>query len=128
MAKHETGESCPCGSEERYDNCCGRFHRGESYPSTALELMRSRYSAFVKQDIEYLTATWAKDQCPKPLTLEPTNWIGLKILSSKKGAETDTEGWVEFVAKYKVNGKAVKMQELSHFIREDGKWVYASAS
>lgn len=36
--------------------CCDRYHRGARAP-TVLALMRSRYTAYVRGEIEYLVAT-----------------------------------------------------------------------
>jgi len=44
-------QMCPCGSQKTYESCCGNFHSGLALPETAEELMRSRYSAYVKQDV-----------------------------------------------------------------------------
>ncbi|MET0725475.1 MAG: YchJ family metal-binding protein, partial [Leifsonia sp.] len=50
-------DRCPCLSGEAYGSCCGRFHAGAVAP-TAVQLMRSRYSAFVVGDAAYLLDTW----------------------------------------------------------------------
>jgi SEC-C motif-containing protein len=34
---------------------------------------------------------------------------------------------VEFVARYKVGGKAHRLHEISQFVRESGAWVYETA-
>ena len=47
---------CPCGGGS-YQSCCAPLHRGEQRASTAEQLMRSRYAAFVKGELEYLLAT-----------------------------------------------------------------------
>ena len=49
---------CPCGTGGPYDECCGALHRGEATAPTAERLMRSRYSAFVRHNAEYLRQTW----------------------------------------------------------------------
>ena len=35
---------------------------------------------------------------------------------------------VEFVARYKVNGRAQRLHEVSRFVREDGRWFYLDGS
>src|ERR1700733_13250155 len=47
---------CPCGSHKEYEQCCGIFHKGGK-PENALQLMRSRYSAFVLNLPDYIIAT-----------------------------------------------------------------------
>lgn len=90
--------------------------------------MRSRYSAFVTENKDYLLKTWAQAQRPQTLDFdENCKWLGLKIRSSSKGQVPDTEGQVHFLARYKVAGKAQRIDERSHFIREHGRWVYSHA-
>src|SRR5690606_41900041 len=71
-------------------------------------------------------ATWHPD--PRPATLDPDDtpglrWLGLDV---KRHADADDgTAVVEFVARYKVGGApAVRMHEVSRFVREDGRWLY----
>lgn len=96
---------------------------------TAETLMRSRYSAYVFAREDYLLSTWHSSTRPAALNLadEPaTKWLGLKVVQTQKGRSSDSEGRVEFVARYKVNGKAYKLHEVSRFIKEAGQWFYVS--
>ena len=91
--------------------------------------MRSRYSAYVMGNENYLRETWHHSTRPVALDLDKdsaTKWIGLKIIKTRQGQVTDREGIVEFVARYKINGKAHKLQETSYFIKEDDQWFYVS--
>jgi SEC-C motif-containing protein len=82
--------------------------------------MRSRYSAFVLRDAEYLLASWHPSMRPKKLTLDPdTRWVGLEVLSASGGV-FDTEGIVEFRA---THDRGVQV-ERSSFVREGGRWYY----
>lgn len=90
--------------------------------------MRSRYSAFVTENKDYLLQTWAQAQRPKTLDFDDQcKWLGLKIRSSSQGQASDNVGQVHFLARYKVAGKAHRIDEHSHFIRENGRWVYSHA-
>jgi SEC-C motif-containing protein len=40
----------------------------------------------------------------------------------------DEQGTVEFVARYKVGGKAHRLHEISRFVRENGQWFYLAAA
>ena len=85
--------------------------------------MRSRYSAFVLQRCDYLLATWHASTRPATLDFEPdARWLGLEV----RGHLTpDTDrAEVEFVARYRVAGRAVRLHERSRFVREAGRWVY----
>lgn len=89
--------------------------------------MRSRYSAYVTGNEDYLLATWHESTRPKVLGLEQdklTKWVGLSIKTTQQGRQQDQEGVVEFVARYKVNGKAERLHETSRFVKEQGKWFY----
>lgn len=117
---------CPCGSTKSYEICCAPYHSGEAFPATAEKLMRSRYSAYVTKNVDYLLATWHESSRPKQLDLdrEPRKWLGLKIVATEAGSVDDFEGTVEFVARYSVNGRAVRMCEKSRFERIGGRWIY----
>ena len=85
--------------------------------------MRSRYSAFVLGHVPYLLATWHSSQRPATLELEAgAKWLGLQIKQHRSTSEHMAE--VEFVARFRVGGKAVRQHERSRFVREDGRWYY----
>lgn len=118
---------CECGSEIMMSVCCGPYLDGQRYPITAEALMRSRYCAFVTGNSDYLIKTWSATQRPKEVQFDDCRWLGLKIQSVRLGGEHDTEGWVSFVARYKIDGKAHRLEENSYFCRENGRWVYCRA-
>jgi SEC-C motif-containing protein len=111
---------CPCGSDKPYADCCGPYHDGEPAP-TPEALMRSRYSAYVLGHLEYLLATWHPSTAPGELELSPIKWLSLEVRHAESSADA---GVVEFVALYRVNGKAERMHETSRFVREGGRWFY----
>ncbi|WP_028211590.1 YchJ family protein [Paraburkholderia mimosarum] len=129
---------CPCGGAApnqkpaarapRYADCCGRFIDGLAVPATALELMRSRYTAYALGAEAYLRATWASQTCPADLDVDPAaegapRWLGLSI---KRHEQCDDDhAIVEFVARYKTGGRAFRLHETSRFERGgDGRWRY----
>jgi len=92
--------------------------------------MRSRYTAYVLVNEAYLLTTWHTSTRPASLSLnesQPDKWLGLKILSSD-GGSNDQQGSVEFIARYKVNGKAGRLHEVSEFVREAGQWFYVKGT
>ena len=117
-----TARPCPCDSGVAYTACCGLRHAGDPAP-TAESLMRSRYSAYVLGLEPYLLASWHASTRPASVEFEPgTKWLGLTV---KSASETGDTAQVEFVARYKVGGgSAVRMHELSRFVRENGRWYY----
>lgn len=120
-------EPCPCGSSHAFQDCCAPLLHGQRLAETAEQLMRSRYTAFVHRDAGYLLATWHPRTRPPSVDLDTStapNWIGLKILHVVAGGRSDSEGEVEFVARYKVNGRASRLHENSRFVRSQGRWYY----
>ncbi|WP_035840497.1 YchJ family protein [Kitasatospora azatica] len=116
---------CPCGLPASYDDCCGRLHRGLAQASTAEQLMRSRYSAFVVQDVGYLLSSWHPDTRPSALDLAPElRWERLEILGGTDGGPFHTSGTVEFRAYYREGRSSGTMRENSRFVRHEGAWVY----
>jgi SEC-C motif domain protein len=104
------------------DACCGLYHAGQPAPD-AESLMRSRYSAFVRGDVPYLLATWHSCQRPAELMLEAgAKWLGLDIQQHRLTGMDSAE--VEFVARFRVGGKAIRQHERSRFVREAGRWFY----
>ena len=90
--------------------------------------MRSRYSAFVTGNAEYLAVTWHPSTVPANLELNSDQrWFGLEIVSRTKGGMLDTEGTVEFRATYRFEGERYEQYEVSRFVRVDKRWVYFSA-
>lgn len=90
--------------------------------------MRSRYSAFVTENETYLLKTWQLSNRPENVDFDhKTKWLGLKIIQCKAGLASDTYGWVQFVARYKIAGKAERIEESSYFVKEDEQWLYVAA-
>ena len=119
---------CPCGRTSTkgqslaYKACCGPWHAGLAAPD-AERLMRSRYSAFVLRHVPYLLDTWHASTRPASLDLEEgAKWLGLEIKQHRNTGDNTAE--VEFVARFRVAGRAVRQHELSRFVREDGHWFY----
>ena len=85
--------------------------------------MRSRYSAFVREDATWLLATWHASTRPAPLDFESgARWLGLEVRRHRLIDADHAE--VEFVARYRVAGRAVRLHESSRFVREEGHWFY----
>ena len=118
-------ENCPCGSEKSFVQCCSRYLNGKAKAETAEQLMRSRYSAYVKENESYLKNTWHEDTRPNKIEFEPKiKWIRLSIKNTNKGSLSDEQGTVEFIATYKNNGRAFQLHEISQFVRSNGEWAY----
>lgn len=122
--------TCPCGVGADAESCCAPIIRGEKDPETAEALMRARYSAYVLDEVHYildsnhpdtkdevdLTAAgqWAKS----------ADWQGLEIVETVDGGVDDTEGEVEFVARYHIGNERHRHHERARFKRDEGRWTY----
>lgn len=120
---------CPCGGES-YAVCCEPLHLGTQFAQTAEQLMRSRYSAFAKQQISYLKQTTALrqqhllDLAAIQAWSQDNQWLGLEIVHfepklSKKHA------LVEFKAHFQtLQGEQHIHHEASSFVLQHGKWYF----
>ena len=87
--------------------------------------MRSRYTAFALGDADYLARTWHPATRPATIRIDPAQrWLGLRIYGCEAGNAEDAEGWVEFAARYKKQGRGGRLRERSRFLREGGRWRY----
>lgn len=116
---------CPCGSGRSLADCCGPYLEGQSIAPTAEALMRSRYTAYVLLREDYLLSTWHASTRPPAVDhskgTQP-KWIGLEV---KQHLQLDeTHAIVEFVARYKLSGRAHRLHEKSRFVREADRWFY----
>jgi len=106
------------------------FLDGASIPSTAAELMASRYVAYSVGNIDYLVTTHdpqTRHQIDRDATetwAREAEWIGLEILKTDRGTADDTRGEVEFVARYRQKGAEYTHHERSQFRRVDGRWYF----
>jgi SEC-C motif-containing protein len=123
-------EKCPCGSAIAFADCCKPLIEGERPAETAEALMRSRYTAHATKSFDYIfdtthpdsrkeddrnsTAAWSKK----------LDWQRLEIRGVEQGGADDDAGKVEFVARYRKNGKAFDHHEIAEFVREDGRWYF----
>lgn len=122
-------EKCPCGSTLAYEECCEPLIKGASQATTAEILMRSRYSAYVNAEIDYLYATThpeyrkGYDHEGTRKWAESSQWLGLEIVASR-GGEGDSLGEVEFIAKFSDEGVETAHHELGKFRKLDGNWYF----
>jgi SEC-C motif-containing protein len=133
--------TCPCGGPA-FPTCCGPYLAGNAVPATAELLMRSRYTAYTLGNEAYLRASWHASTLPSDNIIDPNErlqWLGLEVKSAlrlrqRKAelSETPDTDSVEFVARFKVNGRAHRLHEVSRFVREsvDGvqRWFYLDGS
>ncbi|WP_243372042.1 YchJ family protein [Geotalea sp. SG265] len=126
--------SCPCGSGNTYEACCLPLIDGTILPETAEQLMRSRYSAYVKVETDYILETTHPEHRQNfdlkgtKQWAEESLWDGLEIVATTKGGADDRDGTVEFIARYREKGMRKAHHELAEFKKEDGRWLFTDGS
>ncbi|PLX82431.1 MAG: hypothetical protein C0616_02125 [Desulfuromonas sp.] len=122
--------NCPCGSGNEYATCCEPIIKGRKSAETAEQMMRARYSAHVKVEIDFLyesthpdhregydhkaTQTWA----------ENSEWYGLEIIETNQGGPKDKEGEVVFTARFRDKEGRRTHHERGRFTRYKGNWRF----
>lgn len=123
-------DPCPCGRPTDYAGCCGRWHAGPLHlqAPTAEDLMRSRYSAYVRGLTSYVLDTWHPRTRPPRVEPDPPGlrWLGLAV--HRHEAQDADHATVTFVARSKLGGRAHRLHENSRFERLDGRWFYVDGS
>jgi SEC-C motif-containing protein len=118
---------CKCGSGIEYQNCCGQYIDGNLLPETPEQLMRSRYTSYVLDKIEYIVKTMQGKALKKfkpsksDLNEHKIEWQKLEVI---KHIMQNNKGFVEFKAYYLDGGQLNCMHELSEFKRKNGQWYY----
>ena len=102
---------------------------GAAFGVSAEALMRARYSGYVLEDRPFLMRSWHPDTRPSNITFSPNQeWLGLTIVDKHRGGPLDTEGTVEFIARFRHGTDYFELHELSTFERIDGQWVYKTGN
>jgi SEC-C motif-containing protein len=121
---------CPCQSGKEYDACCGPIISGRETAATPEALMRSRYSAFAKGEVEHLGQSLHPghradyDPISTKQWADQAEWLGLDIVNTSGGGKDDEQGTVEFIATYRQKGVSHAHHEIAEFSRHNGIWYY----
>ncbi|MGY5353763.1 YchJ family protein [Wenyingzhuangia sp. IMCC45467] len=119
---------CACGSKKSYKVCCEPIHQNILLAKTPLALMKSRYTAYVLANIDYLMQSHHSSTRPISERDEILNWtksiqwMGLEIIEAKKS--NADEGFVTFKAHFTENGVVQVIHEKSRFVKENNHWTY----
>lgn len=120
--------NCPCGLGH-YRECCQPLHQEKIKAQTAEQLMRSRYSAFARQEIEYLVKTTAigqqseLDVAAMAEWSQSNQWLKLEIVQSKEKLDKN-HAQVEFKAHYHDGTNINVHHEVSHFVHYADAWYF----
>lgn len=120
---------CPCGSQRPYTDCCAPLHRGQA-AGNAEALMRSRYCAYVRGEIDYLVATTLPVQ---QAGLERdaiaawsagSQWLGLVVAEHRELPGAPRHAQVRFTARWRDAEGEKAHEELSAFVEREGRWYF----
>jgi SEC-C motif domain protein len=129
MSAERSLEGCPCGTGRSFAECCGPYLAGAPAP-TAEALMRSRYTAYARREVDYIIATHepaTRAEVDRETTdqwARESEWLGLTVLATEAGGPNDERGMVEFVARYRAQGHDLTHRERSTFARIEGRWYF----
>ncbi|AWV44797.1 hypothetical protein CD201_09595 [Hafnia alvei] len=126
---------CPCQSGNMFAQCCEPIISGQRIAAEPEQLMRSRYTAYVVRNVDYLVETWHpecgmdKQRAAIEESFADTEWLGLTIVKTASGKNSD-EGFVEFFARYhsEAENQNNSIHECSRFIRLDQRWYYVDGT
>ncbi len=122
--------SCPCASGRDYSVCCEPIITGRQRAETAEQLMRARYSAHVKVEIDFLYDSTHPDHREgydhkgTRVWAENSQWHGLEILETAQGGPEDQQGEVEFTVRFRDKEGLRTHHERGQFERKQGCWLF----
>lgn len=122
-----TDKPCPCGTNQTYSACCGRYISGVAQPSNAEQLMRSRYSAYTKGEYHYILQTYVESERRKLSVAQlaehsaQQKWLKLTVEAT---ALSTFPQQVEFRAYYSESGQFYCLHERSYFVFEADRVCY----
>ncbi len=113
---------CPCNPAKQFSECCKLFLCEQKTPPSPQVLMRSRFSAYARQDEQYLLNTWHQSTRPRSVDMgQSPKWLSLQII---KTFSEGRHGMVEFKASYMQDNEIALLHETSRFTKENGCWFY----
>ncbi len=122
--------TCPCGSGQEYAACCEPIISGKKAAETAEQLMRARYTAHDKVEIDFLYESihpnfrQGFDHKGSRDWAEKSEWLSLEVVDRVAGGPEDETGEVEFIARFRLNGDTRSYHERGQFERKDGTWYF----
>lgn len=123
-----TPSACPCGSGKNYIACCEPFLTGKQIPNTAEALMRSRYVAYTKANIDYIKKTMCGNVLADFQELDAKRWAKRVYWIHLKVFQSISVNQVEFEASFVDGGHLKSIHENSEFILKQGRWYYVGGT
>lgn len=119
---------CPCGSNVDFINCCNRYLENTAIPETPEALMRSRYCAYTRTNMDYIRQTMRGkalalfNEQETAQSSQSVKWLHLNVVSSS--VEDENSGFVEFLASYLHKNVVKTIHEISEFEKINNCWFY----
>ncbi len=124
-------KSCPCGRLKVYAQCCQPYLDGKMLAPDAESLMRSRYTAYVLNRMDYLEQTSA-GPAKQNFDLQSTQtwnksikWLGLTVIYQQEMSDIAK---VEFIARFQQQALIDAIHEISDFQRIHNQWFYTGGT
>jgi SEC-C motif-containing protein len=127
-------KSCPCGSGVAYSDCCEPIIRGNRPAETAEQLMRARYSAYARTEMDFIFESThpdyrkGYDHAGTKEWAEKSEWLGLEIIHTRQGGPDESVGEVEFIARFREQGALRAHHECGQFKRKNGNWYFTEGA
>lgn len=118
-------DSCPCCSGENFGLCCKMIIDDISLATSPIQIMRSRFTAYVIRNENHLLRSWYIQTRPETISFPHDSiWLDLRILNHSVDTATNEKGTVSYIARFIEDGKLISLTENSNFILSNGKWYY----
>lgn len=124
---YDSDVPCPCGSGRKFGTCCAFYINGTPAPD-AQTLMRSRYTAYVVGALDHVAATHApevRDDFNRAEAERLARICQFQELDIRKVVENGDSAQIDFLIRFRRDGKDMMQVELADFRRADGRWLYA---
>jgi len=126
--------TCPCGSGAAYADCCEPVISGAQPATTAEQLMKARYSAYVGVQMDFVFESThpdlrqGYDHAGTKQWAESSEWLGLEIIGTSQGRQEDDGGEVEFIARFREKGVLLREHhEIAQFKKDNGRWYFTES-
>lgn len=136
--KYPPNSMCKCDSNKKYKKCCKVYHDG-SNPSKALDLMKSRFTAYALGNSDYIINTTHKNN--SEYTDDVSQWKSsieefsnsvefrsLEIIEFIDEINGSAESFVTFKANIFQENNDLSFTEKSRFSKHDNKWLYVDGT
>lgn len=109
MIRLTPDSNCPCGSGTSYGKCCSPFHSHEQEPLDPVALIRSRYSAYALENLDYIVETTSSNSPDY-----------LAYIESPIGARNGKKKWIKDIRRNMIDTFAyVRMEVDSMEVESD---------